>query len=256
MAVHADRIPSQEPPCLRPLPHASARRSDAARRCRTRLAALVVPLVLTLTATPALARFPTAFSESAQIAPLVVRAKVLSITDLPYGQKQVELEVARLISGPYLGRRLTLWAYETEAEILEEGSLYLLTLSGPHTLFDSRNHCGTEFSAQVIDGTVPGFGNNYKNPLTLAAVEETIICKRHPNRRSCLSGDAAASLLGPLTRSQIFFYLGMLALGAYSAWLLRLRRTLSAAAPPAPEVGPISTAAARLLGWLLPPLHR
>ncbi len=254
MTTHSDRIPSLKRPL--PLPHLvlkqERRRHTAHLSC-----GLLAALAITLATAQALACYATPFTETIETAPLVVRASVKAITDLPWGHKQVELVDSRTLVGIELGRSLTLRLYENEAENFQPGGQYFIALSDPHTPFSTRNRCGTVFSVQVIDGKVPEYNRGSAEAYTMEQTERNIRARRCQVTGHCPHLCSEPKRSGPLTRSQNFFYFGMLAVGGYAALLLLNRRRLQAAASSAaPTAGVVQGTVERLLNLLSPPLHR
>lgn len=237
---------------------AAARPGYSRRRARA-FASLVTSLfalAITLTAAPALARFATSFHVVAQKAPLIIRAKVVSITELSPNHKQMELQIERTLVGRDLGDKLTLPLYSLESEYFTPGERYLVALSATDSLYyDVHNRCGTQFAVRVVDGTVPRFGRLLRRPASLAVVEDSILCKRETNLPSCLRSGLAMPC-GLLERSQLLFYFAMLLIGGHAAWLIRRRRQQPAAETPSLAVRPLTRMITRVLGWLAPPLHR
>lgn len=219
---------------------------------------LLAALVVALTSAPASACRTSSFYGAAQTAPLVVRANVKSITELPGGRKQVELRESRTLVGIELGRSLTLSLDEPEAEAFHEGSQYLIVLSDPHTLYQDRtgSACGTTSSQQVVDGKIPRFNPESRDIYTLAAAEKDIRARRCQIPGHCPHLCSEPKRSGPWTRSQIFFYLGVLAVGGYAALLLQRRSSQPAGAGPLPAEGPIQSMIGKILNLLSPPLHR
>lgn len=254
MTTHTDRIhPSQSP---FPLPNPALKRE---RRRRTAYlgCGLLAALAIALTATRALACCTTPFTEAVETAPLIVRANVKAISDLPWGHKQVELVASRTLVGIELGHSLTLRLDEDQAERFEAGGQYFVALSDPHTPFSTRNRCGTDFSVHVIDGKVPEYRRGSAAPYTMAETERDIRTRRCQVTGHCPHLCSEPKRSGPLTRSQTLFYLGMLAVGAYAVMLLLHRRRLQVATrSSAPAVGLFQGAIDRILNLLSPPLHR
>lgn len=253
MTTHTDRFLPQQRPFQ--LPHGVLKRER--RRQTAHLGCgLFAALAIVLTATRALACFATPFTETIETAPLVVRANVKAITDLPRGDKQVELVESRTLVGIELGRSLTLRLDEDQAENFQPGGQYFIALADPHTPFYTRNRCGTVFSVQVISGKVPGYNRRSAEPYTMAATERDIRARRCQVTGHCPHLCSEPKRSGPLTRSQTFFYLGMLAVGGYAALLLRRRRPQAATSSAAPAAGLLQGAIERILNLLSPPLHR
>lgn len=250
MTAHTDRLHCQGTPP----PPALERRLHATHLGCGLLAALVVAL----TSAPASACRTSSFYSAAQTAPLVVRANVKSIAELPDGRKQVELRESRTLVGVELGRSLTLSLDEPEAEGFQEGSQYLIALSDPHTLYQDRTGgaCGATSSQQVVDGKIPRFNPESTDVYTLAAAEKDIRARRCQIPGHCPHLCSEPKRSGPWTRSQIFFYLGMLAVGGYAALLLQRRSSRPAGAGPMPAEGPLQSTIGKILNLLSPPLHR
>ena len=217
---------------------------------------LFAALAIALTTAQALACCSTSFTEAVETAPLVVRANVKAITDLPWGHKQVELVQSRTLVGIELGRSLTLRLDEDQAERFEAGGQYFIALADPHTPFFTRNRCGTDFSAHVIDGKVPEYHRGSAAPYTMAETERDIRARRCQVTGHCPHLCSEPKRSGPLTRSQTLFYLGMLAVGAYAVLLLHRRRLQVATSSSAPAVGLFQGAIDRILNLISPPLHR
>lgn len=182
----------------------------------------------------------------------------LSITELPGGRKQVELRELRTLVGIELGRSLTLSFYEHEAERFQEGGQYLIALSDPHTLYHDRTGyaCGSTSSQQVVDGKIPRFNPEIPDAYTVDAAEKDIRARRCQIPGHCPHLCSEPKRSSPWTRSQIFFYLGMLALGGYAALLLQRRSSRAAGASPVPAEGLLQSTIAKILNLLSPPLHR
>ena len=254
MTTHNDRIQSKQRPF--PLPHLVLKQERRRQTAHLRYG-LLAALAIALTSARALACCTTPFTEAIETAPLVVRANVKAITDLPWGHKQVDLVESRTLVGIELGRSLTLQLDEDQAESFQPGGQYFIALSDPHTPFSTRNRCGTVFSVQVIDGKVPKYNRGSAEAYTLAQTERDIRGRRCQVTGHCPHLCSEPKRSGPLTRSQSFFYIGMLAVGGYAAMLLLHRRRLQMVAnSAAPTAGVVQGTVERLLNLLSPPLHR
>lgn len=251
MTVNTDRLPSQSMPSLLPRLRPRKRRFQSAYLGCGLLAALLIAQA----APPAQACNSTRFATTIETAPLVVRANVKAITELPGRRKQVALVESKTLVGIELGRQLTLKLDETDAEEFQPGSQYFIALADPHTPFDTGNRCGTIFSAKVVDGMVPAYRRGRGEVYTMAATEHDIRERRCQVAGHCPHLCSEPKRSGPLTRSQNSFYLGILAVGAYAALLLHRRRTQpTASSTPVDDL--FSGACSRFLDLLSPTLHR
>lgn len=198
------------------------------------------------------------FYTTAATAPFIVRANVKSITDLKDGRQQVELRESRSLVGIELGRSLTLTLDEDDAGHFQEGGQYFIALSDPHTLYHGlpSHRCGSEPSQQVVAGKLQGFNPAIPDVYTLDAAEKDIRARRCQIPGHCPHLCSEPKRSGPWTRSQMFFYLGMLAVGGYAALLLQRRRLVAAGANPEPAAGLLQSTIAKVLNLLDPPLHR
>lgn len=206
-----------------------------------------------LTAAPAWARFATRFQVAAADAPLIVRARVLEKTPSRKSEDDesmdVRLAVERTLVGPSVGRRVTLnIRYEQTYPQFKEGSLYLLLLETPNSLFYDNNHCGTQNIREVVGGKVPQFRSIYpirpnvtdyiyEHTATLAEAESAIIVARCHDGQLCIDGYSASRLtafLDGMSLDHALMTLAFFALAGYSLLLARRRTAQALAAMPQP----------------------
>lgn len=208
-------------------------------------------------ATPAWARFPTAFSEAASAAPIIIRGRVESVATREDGGAQMQVKVIRTFIRSFAARHFAhsellpgqVITLPGHPDHYRKGREYLLLLSESGARFEVRNHCGTDSSLEVVLGTVPDFDCADRMLWTLPEVEGRLtqrsVC---PERRYSTFSEPGNSLLGRpevLTTESFdphafhpFMLLGVLwtgvALVAASVLIARQRRRVLASIPASP----------------------